>query len=151
MLSLSGSPLANLRADSALYLAGMTGSHHDFAFAEQIARERGKKADLADYRWDDGIGEWVSKTPAAKPKHEPVLASSPCRPLPRPRNLRPRVSNRRSTDDFDELSFLEPEQENEHQTRRAEKNATKMHDEQRQPLRVISNQYGDVSDDELGF
>ena len=151
MLSLPESPLANLRADSALYLAGMTGSHHDFAFAEQIARESGKKADLAGYRWDDGIGEWVSKTPAAKPKHEPILVSSPCRPPPRRRNLRPRVSSRRSTDDFDELSFLEPEPENEHHTRGAEKNATKVHDEQRQPLRVVSNQYGDVSDDELGF
>ena len=151
MLALSGSPLANLRADSALYLAGMTGSHHDFAFAEQIARESGKKADLADYRWDDGIGEWVSKTPAAKPKHEPILVSSPCRPPPRARNLRPRVSKRQSTDDFDELSFLESEQENEQHTRLARKKATKMPDEERQPLRVISNQYGDVSDDELGF
>ncbi len=89
------------------------GSLHDFSSAEHMARNSRKEADLAGYRWDDGIGEWVSKNASCEDKRVDWWIWS----LPADYLLEGGTSGREAGStakhDVDELSILKPDQENE--------------------------------------
>ncbi|KAL2024473.1 hypothetical protein VTK56DRAFT_8284 [Thermocarpiscus australiensis] len=73
-LQLPDGALSNMRVDAAFRLAEHTGDLRDLAFAESLQakatvcstpeRKRCKKASFSGMRWDEGISEWVTATPA---------------------------------------------------------------------------------------
>ncbi|KAJ9138029.1 hypothetical protein NKR19_g7963 [Coniochaeta hoffmannii] len=75
--------LKAIRVDAAFYLADLTGDLRDLSFAEQLAAATQADADMtktpgrktaafSGFRWDEGISEWVTVTPAVARRKQPL-------------------------------------------------------------------------------
>jgi hypothetical protein len=77
--------LRTIRVDAAFYLADLTGDLWDLNFAEQLAATTQSGTDVtttpgrqtataafSGFRWDEGISEWVTVTPAVARRKQPV-------------------------------------------------------------------------------
>ncbi|KAH8880739.1 hypothetical protein GQ53DRAFT_754861 [Thozetella sp. PMI_491] len=146
------SDLEHLRFDAAFYLANRTMKFHDRSFAERLTKENGNVS-LASWRWDDGISEWVTKTPVVPTQARTTSADNQA-VLADPPSPSPQVEDWGTIPGgLDELAVDNDDLGQENLGGGVVRTSKRVVSaRRRQPLRRISNQrVAYSSDDELGI